>query len=354
MITISLCMIVKNEENTLSRCLDSVRGAVDEIIIVDTGSSDRTVEIAKRYTDKVYGFERIDDFSAARNFAFSKASSEYCMWLDADDVILKDDFEQLKNLKASLDKSCDIVMMPYHTAFDESGKPLFVYYRERIIKNLHRDLWQGEIHEAITPFGNVIYSDAAVTHKKEGDGEAGRNLRIFRKILKKRAFSPREQFYYARELYYAKEFKDAIAAFNEFLGSDSGWIENKIDACLVLGDCYFAIGDNTSALSALSRSFFCDSPRAEACCRIGAIMFALENYTEAIFWYSRALAITPNDKSGGFVLIDCYGFIPAIWLCVCYDKLGNREKAKEYNELALSFKPYSPEALANKKYFDTL
>ena len=134
MITISLCMIVKNEENTLSRCLDSVRGAVDEIIIVDTGSSDRTVEIAKRYTDKVYGFDWIDDFSAARNFAFSKASSEYCMWLDADDVILKDDFEQLKNLKASLDKSCDIVMMPYHTAFDESGKPLFVYYRERIIK----------------------------------------------------------------------------------------------------------------------------------------------------------------------------------------------------------------------------
>ena len=47
-------------------------------------------------------------------------------------------------------------------------------------------------------------------------------------------------------------------------------------------------------------------------------MFALETYTEAIFWDSRALAITPNDKSGGFVLIDCYGFIPAIWLCVCY------------------------------------
>ena len=66
-------MIVKNEEKLLARCLDSVAGLMDEIIIVDTGSSDKTKEIAARYTDKIYDFEWIDDFSAARNFAFSKA-----------------------------------------------------------------------------------------------------------------------------------------------------------------------------------------------------------------------------------------------------------------------------------------
>ena len=73
MITISLCMIVKNEEKLLARCLDSVAGLMDEIIIVDTGSTDRTKEIAARYTDKIYDFEWVQDFSAARNFAFSKA-----------------------------------------------------------------------------------------------------------------------------------------------------------------------------------------------------------------------------------------------------------------------------------------
>ena len=77
MITISLCMIVKNESEVLARCLDSVRGAVDEIIIVDTGSDDNTREIARRYTDHVYDFEWIDDFSAARNYSFSKASMDY-------------------------------------------------------------------------------------------------------------------------------------------------------------------------------------------------------------------------------------------------------------------------------------
>lgn len=77
MITISLCMIVKNEEKVLKRCLDSVKEAVDEIIIVDTGSTDKTKSIALAYTDKVYDFEWINDFSAARNEAYRKATMDY-------------------------------------------------------------------------------------------------------------------------------------------------------------------------------------------------------------------------------------------------------------------------------------
>ena len=74
MITISLCMIVKNEEKILERCLDSIADLVDEIIIADTGSADGTREIAARYTEHVYDFPWVDDFSAARNFVFSKAT----------------------------------------------------------------------------------------------------------------------------------------------------------------------------------------------------------------------------------------------------------------------------------------
>ena len=74
MATVSLCIIVKNEEAVLARCLESIRAGVEEIIIVDTGSDDATKEIASRYTDLVYDFAWRDDFSAARNFSFSKAS----------------------------------------------------------------------------------------------------------------------------------------------------------------------------------------------------------------------------------------------------------------------------------------
>ena len=134
MITISLCMIVKNESEVLARCLDSVRDAVDEIIIIDTGSDDNTREIARRYTDHVYDFEWIDDFSAARNYSFSKASMDYCMWLDADDMLAPEARAALCALKATLDPSVAVVMMKYDTAFDASGRAALSYYRERLIR----------------------------------------------------------------------------------------------------------------------------------------------------------------------------------------------------------------------------
>ena len=87
MITVSLCMIVKNEEDILARCLDSLKGLMDEIIIVDTGSTDRTKEIAANYTDKIYDFSWCDDFAAARNFSFYKATKEYIYAPDADEVL---------------------------------------------------------------------------------------------------------------------------------------------------------------------------------------------------------------------------------------------------------------------------
>ena len=106
--TISLCMIVRDEESVLDRCLSCVKDIADEIIIVDTGSTDKTKEIAALYTDKIYDFKWIDDFSAARNFSFSKASMDYIMWLDADDVIDSENKKKLLNLKASPAMTADV------------------------------------------------------------------------------------------------------------------------------------------------------------------------------------------------------------------------------------------------------
>lgn len=182
MCTISLCMIVKNEESVLARCLDSVRGIADEIILVDTGSTDATKDIARRYTDKVFDFVWVDDFAAARNVSFGHAGMDYCLWLDADDVIEEADRRRFLELKRTLSPDTDIVMLPYHTAFDGEGRPTFTYYRERLIRNHPAYRWTGAVHEVIAPAGHIVYGEAAVSHRKLRPGDPGRNLRIFENL----------------------------------------------------------------------------------------------------------------------------------------------------------------------------
>ena len=181
--TISLCMIVKNEEMHIARCLDSVAGLVEEIVIVDTGSTDRTVEIVSGYTSKVYLYPWKDDFADARNYSFSKASMDYCMWMDADDILEEKEKERFLQLKQSLSADVDMVMMRYDTSFDEAGKPSFSYFRERWIRNCVQYRWIGAVHEVIPPNGKIIYSDIAVSHKKLGAGDPDRNLRIYRRMI---------------------------------------------------------------------------------------------------------------------------------------------------------------------------
>ena len=132
--TVSLCMIVKNEEAVFARCLDSVTELVDEVVIVDTGSTDKTREISRRYTKKVFDFKWTDDFSAARNYAFGKAAMDYQMWLDANDILEESQREKFSELKNALTADVDIVTMKYHTDTDDAGALLFSSTRERLLK----------------------------------------------------------------------------------------------------------------------------------------------------------------------------------------------------------------------------
>lgn len=355
MTTISLCMIVKNEEMHIARCLDSVAKLVDEIIIVDTGSTDRTAEIVSGYTSKIYSHPWNDDFSEARNYSFSKASMDYCMWMDADDILEESEKDKFLKLKQTMSSDTDIVMMKYNTSFDEAGKPSFSYFRERWIRNSAQYRWIGAVHEVIPPNGRVIYSDIAISHKKIGAGDPERNLKIYQKLIAGgKHLEPRQQYYYGRELYYHKQYKEAVSVLEEFLLSEEGWVENKIEACSICANCYYKMGQEQSALLTLLRSMSFDLPRAELCCEIGKYFLEHGNYHNAIYWYETALHIPKKEYSSGFMLPDCYDYVPLLQLCVCYDKLGDRQKAKEYNDRAGVCKPYSQAYLYNKKYFDSL
>lgn len=345
--TLSVCLIVKDEEQVLERCLTCAALFADEIVIVDTGSSDNTVEIAKKFTDKVYFFKWSDDFSAARNFAFDKAVCDLVMWLDADDVITDENCAKIARLKNTFD-NYDMAILPYAAAFD-NGEPTFVYDRERIFRRSGNYRFSGAVHEAVTPSGRILHADAVIYHKKLKDGEPLRNLRILQKqIAAGKPLDDRQKFYYGRELLFNKMYREAIAVLEDFLNG-GGWVVNKIEACLNLYTAYSNIGDDKSAVNALLRSFTFAPPQSQACCILGGRFFDNGDLQSAIYWYNQALT-APND-AGAFINSDYSGFIPYMQLCVIYDRLGDIGRANGYNNAAGKIKPHNESYLYNKKYF---
>jgi glycosyltransferase involved in cell wall biosynthesis len=345
-------MIVKNEEDTLERCIHSVEDAVDEIIIVDTGSTDKTREIAQKLTKNVYDFEWIDDFSAARNFSYSKATKDYILILDADDVLLSEDKKKLIKLKETLDPSVDGVMMWYYVMFDELGKPIYKYNRERLSKRSRNFQWHEPVHEVLASSGKIIFSDIGISHKKLHPSESGRNLRIYNKMIEKGApLSPRGLYYYARELFYAADYQKAVKYFQQALDTEQGWMEDNINCCIMMAKCYTALKDRKGCLKALYRSFEYDVPRPEACCEIGYWYKNIGDFERAKYWFLAALNYKLPENSLSFIHRDHYEYIPSIELAVCFGNLGLVEEAIKYNELAGSYKPGNPSVLYNRKYF---
>lgn len=350
---LSLCMIVKDEEAVLGRCLESLKGAAEEIIVVDTGSADRTKAIAAGYTDKIYDFKWNDDFSAARNFAVSRATGDYWMWLDADDVLAADAPDKLRELKEKLPLETDVIMMPYAAAFDGNNRPVFTYYRERILKNIPRYRFQGRVHEVVVPSGRIEKAEILVEHRPGRKKESDRNLRIYEKMKKGgQPFSSRELYYYGRELLEHGRYSEAEEVFSQFLRRPDGWLEDRIEATRRRAACLKALDRREEAAEALLSSLLLDTPRAETCCALGDYFMEDQNFRQAAWWFEQALAAEKREDSGAFIWQDCYGYIPAMNLCVCYDRMNEPERARAYNELAGAYKPDDPAYLSNRNYFD--
>ncbi len=352
MITISLCMIVRDEEAVIGRCLQNMREIADEIIVVDTGSEDKTKEIARECGARVIDLPWEDNFAAARNFSFDQATMEYILWLDADDVLDEDNIALFKELKNTLDPSVDVVMMRYHVAFDPHGKPTFTFFRERLVRRTGGFRWFGRVHEAIVSSGVVIRSQIAVRHEKIKPGDSTRNLRIYeRMIAEGEVLEPRHRYYYARELFTHDRLDEAIVLLQQSIDDPNAWVENRIGACRDLAACLLKKGDEGGALQALLKSMLLGEPKAEVCCDIGSIFMGRDEFKSAAFWYRAAPECSPSEEGGGFASPECRGYIPFMQLCVCYDRLGQHELAEMCNERAALFKEDDPAVEQNRAYF---
>lgn len=155
---VSLCMIVKNEEAHLARCLESIKSYVSEIIIVDTGSTDKTEKIARKFATKYIKYNDCNypdggmrDFSSARQHSFDLATQPWVMWIDADDIVSGS--ENIPKMIADVDAKRQgqdaYIMLPYEYAHDEAGNCICLHYRERIVTKRDSFIWKGPVHEVL-------------------------------------------------------------------------------------------------------------------------------------------------------------------------------------------------------------
>ncbi len=328
MITISLCMIVKNEEAVLARCLDTVAELVDEIIIVDTGSTDATKQIAAHYTDKIYDFQWIDDFSAARNFAFSKATMQYIYSADADEVLNEENREKFRILKQQLLPEIEIVQMKYGNQlsfgtvynFDEE-------YRPKLFKRLREFVWEEAIHETIRTFPIVYDSDIVITHMPTSP-HGGRDLKNFkRQISEGKVLSKRLSNMYARELLMVGEEADLLWAEEYFVKRS---MDCNADADTIM-EAYCVIAkaarlrQDAIQLMKYTTKALVSGGCSEVCLELGLFYEEQKDYEEASVWFYNAvyetLPILVKTAAGEDAL---QGVIR------CYQALGLEEQVEQY------------------------
>ncbi|MDO4536218.1 MAG: glycosyltransferase [Clostridium perfringens] len=350
MISISLCMIVKDEEKNIERCLSSVEGIVDEIIIVDTGSKDKTKVKVKEHGARIYDFKWENDFSEARNFSFSKATKDYILWLDADDVLKYEHREELLKLKDNLGLYIDSVVMNHVLACNEEGEPISYLKRNRLMKRICRFKWKGRVYEDIDVRGNTLNSDICIIHKRKKE-HVDRKFEICEIMRNEKVdFSARELYFYANELYDYKMYDEAIEEYIKFFNKEEFLLEDTNSACLRIADCYRNKGEEEKEFEFLFKSFQYNIPSSEVCCRIGSKFLDKKQYNKAIFWYNTAIKNKPEPDYLGLINSAYHTWVPYLQLCICYCYVGEFEFANKCNEIALRYNKNHPSILKNRTY----
>ncbi len=281
--TLSLCMIVKNESKNLPRCLASVAGLADEIIIADTGSTDDTVQIAQKLGAKIYYYPWNQNFSDARNFAISKATGSWVLLLDADEKLEKADHPKVRELMQD-----DSIDGAHFTIYNYMGAEVSdnctLHNGFRLLRNSGQYCFEGEIHEQITrrdkkeATGKLPITDIKIYHYGYMDNQAAaqqkrlRNIPILKKQLENRP-------------------KDPFVLFN-------------------LGNEYLAMNSHTAALEVYTRAFAeMDSRRAYAPHLIRRMVYChqhLKQYDQALALVAQGLALYPACTDYEYARADIY------------------------------------------------
>lgn len=215
-------MIVRNEEENLPRCLQSVRGLFDEMVVVDTGSTDRTRQIAAGFDARVFDFPWIDDFAAARNAALEHATGDYALWLDADDIIDPPERAKLERLLARL-RPDGTEANVLRCVCDTSAGGQLVVDQPRLFPLRDGIRWVYRVHEQIIPALHAAgcatqWTDIVIRHTGYADPviherKRQRNLLLLQRELAERPDDPFIYYYLGTLAFEREQWQEALGYY---------------------------------------------------------------------------------------------------------------------------------------------
>jgi GT2 family glycosyltransferase len=364
---LSLCLIVKNEELYLRRCVESFGDIADELIIVDTGSTDGTLDIAQELLRDRKGrlehFTWCDDFAAARNCACSLASAPWILMVDADEYLSPHQHPRvvLEEIRKAPPELLNLLLTDLTM---HAGRVLFAHPVNRLFRNHPQVQWAGRIHETLTvEAGQQRLCPITLIHDNAGKRELDGRLRretsqMYERGLKADTIAvpegSRPAFYLGNTLAERGDWAEAIVAYRRYLelAGPKGFYEERWQAYQNIAMCCDNLGDAEGCRQALLEAVAVDPCRSEAYLALGDCALRAKRLDEARIWYQFAATLSP-PTSTIFVDIHAYGFKPWWKLGTVFIEQGDHGAALAATERAWQLAPEEPEVaerLANLRF----
>ncbi|MCL2101822.1 MAG: glycosyltransferase [Fibromonadales bacterium] len=302
---LSLCMIVKNEEENIGECLKSAQGLADEILVTDTGSTDKTVEIAQSYGAKIEHFAWTKDFSAARNYSISKAASRWIIWLDADDRIPMKTIEELRK-KLSMETPSKVFYLVVCNSSDK-GKTGIKFSQIRVFPNNPKIRFEGKIHEQILPSIRKLklaeelipleifhtgYEDTAQLKEKQK-----RNLALFKEEYPDpMKMNPNAMYHYGASHEIIEDYENALIWFKNALEKSKKERYNEFEILIPqnIARVLEHLGKADEAMDYLNQSLKLDPYFEPSINQKARLLFQSGQIEEAIKWYGYLASHIPK------------------------------------------------------------
>lgn len=354
--TISLCLIAKDEVKNLPRLLLSVKDCFDSIEIVDTGSTDGTIELVTGWHHSgknpantpinLHYFSWVNDFAAARNFSFAQATTDYIAWMDCDDCLSsRENFIQFRDHVMHMSP---VWIATYKYSLDENGHSRCSFARERIIRRDTKWEWKYFVHEGLvttnadgTPIMAQYATSWTINHLRSEEDvkkDTNRNLNIFEKH--KDSLDARMKYYYGKELFENKRPKEGLDWLTQALECKDLALHDRVLCTQYAAQAALQEGKPELAILLCHQGLQLEPNRAEYQCLIADAYVKKSQLKDALPYYhaARNSVTSGNDAqmvSASFVHEPAYYEYPTNNLSRLYANLGDWTRARALAEEAV-------------------